>query len=213
MSGTAGQGSSLLFFDDFACKMPVCVQNSSLFFVFFSWIPRKIHTVLRIDIVTANQSRKGDSMKRKVITGIAALALCASVPAVTAVTAFAGDQFQKPAAAVTEDEEMKNNEGMNFGQMPEGEMPPVNGELPAPPEGEMPEFDGELPAPPEGEMPEFDGELPAPPEGGFPGFGGGMPKQPKEGKPGEDGEFPEPPAGEKPEFDDVVPELPEDLNA
>lgn len=82
---------------------------------------------------------------------------------------------------------------MIFGQRPDGEMPPMNGERPM--NGEMPELpEGEMPEFPDGEMPPMNGERPELPNGEMPELPDGeLPELP-------DGEMPELPDGELPEF-------------
>ncbi len=84
------------------------------------------------------------------------------------------------------------------GDMPEGDLPGGNGEMPEMPEGFEPGADGEMPEIPEGGTPGGDGEAPEMPEGGMPGGDGERPEMPEGGTPGGDGEAPEMPEGGMP---------------
>ncbi|MBQ8177017.1 MAG: CotH kinase family protein, partial [Oscillospiraceae bacterium] len=63
-------------------------------------------------------------------------------------------------------------------QLPNGEMPEMNGVIPQLPNGEMPEMGGVAPQMPNGEMPEMGGAAPQMPNGEMPEMGGAAPQMP-----------------------------------
>ena len=120
--------------------------------------------------------------------------ILSAAPAVSVYAEGTDDSDMTENTQEVERREIRNNRGQRPGRTPDknGEFPP---ELP---EGEMPEMNGERPELPNGEMPEMNGERPELPEGEMPGMNGERPELPEGEMPEMNGERPELPEGEAP---------------